>query len=309
MGSKATAELTFTADQAAGEAFAAIFARLLAMLRENLEGTLAGTDPEYLHDFRVAVRRARAALKFAHGIVEADVRDHGAAQLRWLGRQTSRCRDLDVHLRDYDDLTDRGTDPASLRPFHGRLVRQRDAAHTGLNRMLRSERFEGLLLAWERDLATTATGPMAAMPLRPIAEERLATAWRRVHERGRAISDDSPAAALHDLRKRCKELRYLLEFFAGLHEPRAHRHLVKQLKRLQDSLGEFQDRRVQTALVHEHAAAFGERAESVATVLSLRDLERQLTEDRDRARAVLADRWREFDTAQNQRLYDALTTG
>ena len=31
---------------------------------------------------------------------------------------------------------------------------------------------------------------------------------------GRAIDDDSPHEALHDLRKKGKELRYLLEFFA-----------------------------------------------------------------------------------------------
>ena len=33
---------------------------------------------------------------------------------------------------------------------------------------------------------------------------------------GAAIDDDSPPEALHDLRKKGKELRYLLEFFAGL---------------------------------------------------------------------------------------------
>ena len=36
---------------------------------------------------------------------------------------------------------------------------------------------------------------------------------------GGAITPASPPESLHELRKRCKELRYLLEFFGSLYDP------------------------------------------------------------------------------------------
>ena len=63
---------------------------------------------------------------------------------------------------------------------------------------------------------------------------------------GRAIDEDSPHEALHDLRKKGKELRYLLEFFASLYPADVVKPMVATLKGLQDVLGRFQDREVQS---------------------------------------------------------------
>ena len=59
---------------------------------------------------------------------------------------------------------------------------------------------------------------------------------------GGAIDDDSPADDLHELRKRGKELRYLLELFGGLWPTDVVKPMVKTLKGLQDVLGTHQDR-------------------------------------------------------------------
>ena len=50
---------------------------------------------------------------------------------------------------------------------------------------------------------------------------------------------------LHDLRKRCKELRYLLEFFNPLYGGKLHGSVLVKLKGLQANLGDFQDTQVQ----------------------------------------------------------------
>ena len=75
--------------------------------------------------------------------------------------------------------------------------------------------------------------------------ERLAGAYRRVLRRGSRITPASPAEDLHDLRKRCKELRYLLEIFAPVLDPGGAGGAVKELKALQDVLGTFQDSEAQ----------------------------------------------------------------
>ena len=64
-------------------------------------------------------------------------------------------------------------------------------------------------------------------------------------KRGKAINDDTPDEALHDLRIDCKKLRYLLEFFASLFSKNKMDKLIGYMKKLQDNLGDFNDLSVQ----------------------------------------------------------------
>ena len=68
---------------------------------------------------------------------------------------------------------------------------------------------------------------------------------------GRRIDGESPPEALHDLRKRGKELRYLLELFGSVFDERAVDPLVAGLKHLQKVLGRFQDRAVQVETLRD----------------------------------------------------------
>ena len=90
-----------------------------------------------------------------------------------------------------------------------------------------------------------------------LALDTTGRAFRRIVAQGAAITAESPPESLHDLRKRAKELRYLLEFFASLHDPVAYRKVVGELKSLQDGLGDFQDSQVQREEIHALADAMG----------------------------------------------------
>src|SRR5690606_24644839 len=87
--------------------------------------------------------------------------------------------------------------------------------------------------------------PDAARPIARVAGRRIRRVYARMVEMGTTIDDTSPAEALHNLRKRGKELRYLLELFGGLWSAATVKPMVKRLKGLQDVLGTHQDREVQ----------------------------------------------------------------
>jgi CHAD domain-containing protein len=125
-------------------------------------------------------------------------------------------------------------------------------------------------------------------------------AYRRVVKRGSALTragaGDGPSGTdLHSLRKRGKELRYLLEFFGSLYDPAAYRRAVKKLKGLQDCLGEFQDGEVQREAIRGFAeqmlADHGARA---ATLLAMGELTAQLHTRQLHGRAEVADRFAQF---------------
>jgi CHAD domain-containing protein len=115
---------------------------------------------------------------------------------------------------------------------------------------------------------------------------------------------------VHDLRKRCKELRYLLEVFRPMCAAAPHRSLVKELKALQDTLGEFQDGEVQREAVREFAAVMmEERAAPPETVLAMGELAAQLDAHQLRARGALAGRLQPFLADENRARVKALVRG
>ncbi len=139
----------------------AVLEALLAAMRVNEPGTRADTDSEFLHDYRVAVRRSRSVLGFAKGVVPAGLLDHLRAEFKWLGDITTPTRDLDVYLLTYDDFESSLPEPIQpdLHPLKSFLVEQQAVAHAELVAHLDSPRYAELLdryRAWLDDPAADA---------------------------------------------------------------------------------------------------------------------------------------------------------
>jgi CHAD domain-containing protein len=322
-----------TTDMAAARAVATILLTLLGAVEVNVNGVLRDTDTEFLHDLRVAVRRTRAAIKLlgeALGLAD-DVLDQFAADFKWLGDVTTPVRDLDVHLLDFADMTAelKAAKPTDLDPFRDFLVQRRAREFRALARALRSPRFGQLTADWRATLTTIADGKprrpgqpgkgaaKRATPDRPaplasaqtagaLATDRTGVAFRKVARRGGAITRDSPAESLHDLRKRAKELRYALEFFAPLHDKQAYGAVLGDLKRLQDCLGEFQDTEVQIEEIRALAEAMlGAQAVSrgaiARTVLAMGEVTAALATRQVAARDAFENRFAGFAGSDGQR--------
>jgi CHAD domain-containing protein len=98
-----------------------------------------------------------------------------------------------------------------------------------------------------------------------------------------------------------------MEYFASLHDPRLHRKMIKELKSLQDCLGEFQDSHTQreaiTALAEQMAA---EQAVPAATLLAMGRLGAGLESRQRNARAQFASRFNRFASPKTARIVKAL---
>ena len=291
-----------TASMPASVAVARLLLRLLDTLEQNVDGVLRDIDTEFLHDLRVAVRRTRSAIKLLGGVLPADLARHYGAEFKWLGDLTTPTRDLDVHLLGFGPMAAQlvAASPADLEPFRAFLVRRRAREFRGLAAALRGPRFRAITDDWRKALLEIRDAGAPGKRRRPptAAELALSTtgrAFRRIVAHGAAITADSPPESLHDLRKRAKELRYLLEFFAPLHDPVAYRKVVGDLKSLQDCLGDFQDSQVQREEVHVLAdAMLAERAAPAATLLAMGEIAAKLTLSQAEARADFARRFARF---------------
>lgn len=296
-------DLHLSPEQRADDALRHILRHLLDTLQANVPGARADLDSEFLHDLRVATRRTRSALAQVKDVLPATVVADFKARFGWLGQVTGPARDLDVFVLGFDDYRDSLPQElrADLAPLLPYLEQRRRTAHRDLDRKLGSPHFHRLLKDWRAYLDGPADAggepaPLAARTIGEVAGAQLWRTYRQVLKAGRAIGDDSPATDLHALRKRCKKLRYLLEFFASLYPRRHVKPLIKQLKRLLDNLGEFQDLEVQA---HE-LRAFGEDlqgrgGERLPVVLAIGSLIGNLLARQAVARSAFAARFAAFD--------------
>jgi CHAD domain-containing protein len=305
-----------TAQMPAPVAVATLLLRLLDTLEQNVDGVLRDIDTEFLHDLRVAVRRTRSAIKLLGGVLPDGLAGPYAAEFKWLGDLTTPTRDLDVNLLGFDAMAGRlvAASAEDLEPFRAFLLRRRVKEFRRLAAGLRSARFKAITDHWRKALVEVrdAGGRRKRRREPTAAELALATtgrAFRKIVAHGSAITPESAPEALHDLRKRAKELRYLLEFFAPLHDPATYKKVVGDLKQLQDSLGEFQDSQVQREEIHALAdAMLAERAAPAATLLAMGEIAANLAISQAEAREDFAVRFARFADPAGQERFRILLT-
>ena len=286
---------------------------LLDTMERNEAGVIKDIDTEFLHDFRVAVRRTRAALGQIKGVFEKQRLDPFSNDFAWLGKLTGPTRDMHVYLLKYGSYYE--TLPQEMRPhlaplkvfLEKKLARERAA----MVRHLKSQHYRHLKQDWRAFLSLPADESSelkhAQRPIKAVANERIWKMFTRVLKDGNAITAASPAERLHRLRIDCKKLRYLLEFFASLYPPAKLQRLIKALKRLQDNLGDFNDLHVQmVALRHfqEQMAAEGELTPETQSALEL--LLAHFNELQLSQRLLFSDRFSDFSERQNRALFETL---
>jgi CHAD domain-containing protein len=305
--------LPLTPDMRADRAAAVVLRGMLEVIEANLDGTIADIDTEFLHDLRVSVRRSRSVQRELKGVFPPDELAHYRAEFRWLQQVTGDVRDLDVYVLEFDSM--RALVPEAMRDDLDPLLRvlraHRAAARRKMVRALRSRRTVTLLADWGSFLDGLEGMPVDERPdaTRPIGEvsgERIRKVYRRMLKMGGAIDESSPAEAYHELRKKGKELRYLLELFGGagggLFPDEVVRPMIKTLKSLQDVLGRHQDREVQIALLRSLGPEVGEAPGGEDALMAVGALVARLGEDERTARGEFAGRFAEFASKEQRRL-------
>ena len=298
----------------ARDAARALLLHLLGTLEANLPGTRGDLDPEFLHDLRVAVRRTRSAIGQLKGILPPATAARFGRAFAGLQELTGPARDLDVYTLELPALG--ALLPArarrSLGPLARLLERKRAEAHARLAAALEEPGFTRLLADWRAFLLQPtprrpAGAPNALRPAAAVAAERIDRLVRRAQREGKAITDASPAADLHELRKTCKKLRYLTEFFQSILDPDESAAAVDTLKGLQDTLGRFQDLQVQADALLGYARDLARAGKAPPPAyLAMGMLIERLREQQARARLDFAERFAAFSGKTGRRRWKRL---
>jgi CHAD domain-containing protein len=239
----------------AGAGAAEVHRRLLAVMRANEAGLREALDTEFLHDYRVALRRARSLLGQIRDVFPADRVEHFGTEFRWLGTVTGPTRDLDVLMLALRWVP--GDPRGHISTLQRDIAERRRRAHRAMLRRLDSPRCRKLFSAWTRLLAHTSRASRErAHDTRLFADVVSARVWRlyrRLAEQAAPVTDQSPPKALHRIRIASKQLRYVADLICGVEDERAVDEVIAALKRLQTVLGDYNDTVVHERLLMEAA--------------------------------------------------------
>jgi len=240
--------LGLSASLRAGAGAAEVHRRLLAVMRANEPGLRDDLDTEFLHDYRVALRRTRSLLGQIKEVFPPVRVEQFREEFRWLGAVTGPARDLDVlmlALRPIPD--DPGGDIPALRRD---IAEHQRRAHRAMLKHLDSPRCRRLFADWARFLAHTSPASLdpagASRPFADVVSSRVWRLYRRLNERAALVTDHSPPTALHEIRIAAKKLRYVADLTRGVQDGGAVDDVIAALKKLQTVLGDYND-----TVVHE----------------------------------------------------------
>jgi CHAD domain-containing protein len=289
-----------------------IYATLLQAIKLNEQGTINAIDTEFLHDFRVAIRRTRAGLSQLKAALPADMTNRYSQHFAWLGQITGTPRDLDVYLLNFPAY--QAALPAEMQvallPLRDFLQRKQAVAQQELSKYLRSKKYLMPLIAWEQYLNLPAeksiTPEVVELSVKQLADLRIRKVYQRVIKQGSVITEQSPDTALHELRKTCKKLRYLIEFFQSLYPPAEIKALIKNLKELQELLGDFQDCAVQKLALQHFSEEMRESGCSQQTFTAIEKLLQVLETKSCKARADFSGCFTVFAAPENRSMFKAL---
>ncbi|HEV7309599.1 CHAD domain-containing protein [Ensifer sp.] len=225
-------------DMGVAKSFRAVALACLRHYRLNETVFRERSNPEALHQARVALRRLRSAFSLYKDMLLDDESQRIRGELKWLAGVFGAARDVDVLLTRQP-----GPD------LRERLQTARATRYAELFEALDGSRGRALLLdlhEWLHGGAYLSNVPAEFRDRSAVdfAEAVLDRERRKLKKHGRALGKVSDEER-HEARKDAKKLRYAAEFFASLFDDkrgaRRHRRFIDAMTGLQDRLGTLND--------------------------------------------------------------------
>jgi triphosphatase len=239
------------------DALQAILRNCLEQWAANEAAACDGSDPEGVHQMRVAIRRLRSAFSLFGRLIDPEVRARLSGEAKAIVSRLGPARDWDVFL------TELLAPVRAARPNDAELARlaeaaeaKRSSSYAEARRAIASPSYTRSVLqlghwiegrGW-RGSATERGRAWLDRPVSDFAAHVLGKRHRKALERGRHFAELS-AGERHQVRIALKKLRYASEFFHALYPKKHTKPYLDALKELQDGLGHLNDVAVAEHLV------------------------------------------------------------
>lgn len=288
-----------------------IITTFIEVARQNEAGIIDDYDTEFLHDYRVSLRKVRSVISLFKGVYSPDATTRLKEEFADLMQITGRLRDLDVYLLDkqnYFNLVPTSTHEG-LEIMFDSFEKERTENHKMICKALKSKQYKKRIESLRKSIENGdwQAGQLAELESHSFACAVVLKRYKKVCKIARSIDEDTDDEVVHELRIHCKKLRYLMEFFTPLFSRKKIKTLIKSLKVLQDNLGRFNDFSVQqeslSVFLNDNpikGAAGIKVAESIGALTAMLSLLQR------KERNLVMENFARFDSVETRTLFDNL---
>ena len=229
------------------EAFRSIALGCLEHFQRNEKGLLEGSDPEFVHQARVALRRLRSAIKLFAPVLPPEFVSAYGQTWQTLASALGDARNWDVFLEEtLPPIQAAFPDDRDIKRLRNEARQRAKSARRSINRLQAVSEYPRLLV--EFTSAIYSLTDTLSLPLKEFANERITIHAKRARKLAIHHADLSPDER-HRMRISFKKLRYTLEFFACLLQQKRLPNYLAALSQLQDELGLINDHVTAEALI------------------------------------------------------------
>lgn len=232
-------------DDLSDQAVSLIVTELLKKAEANINGILHDYDTEFLHDYRVSLRKARSILSEVGDVFDKEKTKYFRGIFKTFAQITNKLRDIDVYLLKIPEFREQLPEYLSygLNDIEDYLLKLREGEVEKVNNFLQSSEFKanfGEAVDFFQKGYADYPGELAGKHIYDVAAEAindcLASPIRRVKK-----SKSMTPETLHKLRIDFKKLRYLIEAFGNVVYGKKTETLLDKLKKFQDEIGLYHD--------------------------------------------------------------------
>lgn len=237
-----------TTGQVIDDVIALLMESCWQQILQNHASADQGSDPEGVHQMRLALRRLRTICTMFRHDIPSPAFQAINCDAKWLMKKLGRAREWDVFAETITRLVAAVPD-ADLGGLRDETDRRRKSSYGGVRAVLADPRCNRFLLSlggmmerrgWRNDIGSDALITLS-QPVAKLSDEILARLHRKVLKRG-AHFRHLDYAAQHRLRVDVKKLRYAVEFLLPLYADHAPaKRYAKRLAKLQSGLGRVCD--------------------------------------------------------------------
>ncbi len=245
----------------------------LQAAQSNIAGIAQDCDKEYLHRYRINLRKARSVVSLLNGVYTPTAEKQIVATLERLMSLSGTLRDLDVYLdkqtAENNPLPARLQTSAEQFYAHVRTLRQQVAATViaRLNAPSTQRTFTKLITQLQQ--GASPHGQKGGRPLAALGAAAVFKQLKKTHQKALKITPRSPDKQRHALRIACKKLRYLSELMLPVLKIKTLSHFTKRLKVMTTMLGDFNDQHVEIEFLFSQKVGCADIPESLPALGAL----------------------------------------
>ncbi len=228
---------------------AEVLSQHLSFLSDLLEGAKHAKDVEYIHKMRVTSRRIRSSLSlFSTCFLADDVKDW-KKEIKRITTSLGAARDLDVQiqfLQAHSHSLQSGSQKKFLDFMIKHHIKKRKALQCDVVKTVVGLEDSGCIKQMRKKCnsllvqANKAGVFVNEYETYDVAKKHVKARVNKVKKTALSLQDETQVSGHHQMRIAVKKLRYTIETFSKLY-PGMLREEIKNLKRLQDLLGEIHD--------------------------------------------------------------------